>query len=197
MYSETVGGGGPTLYMTVAAKDKTKEVLDRVKSNINVFANNVYVSMERASEGIDKTTQTFNRLTITALTTMNRIGSVATSFATLGRITGMLTDEQARAIGVFGVAINIFASVATAVKALTAIEWAHVAALTWKVSLMTLGIGVAIAAAAAIAVLAMQTNKAADAQKNYNVQLEKGTKLQRRETSQKIVGRSGYVEILD
>lgn len=167
------GGNGPTLWMTVAAKDNTKEAFDRASANMDKLAN-------------------------TALRTTARMGSIATSFATLGRLTGMLSDEQARAIGVFGTAINIMSSVGMAVKALTTIEWGLVAAETWKLSLMTLGIGVAIAAAAAISVLAMQTNKAADAQRSYNSELEKGTNLQRRRgTSQKIVARSGYEEILD
>jgi len=166
------GGQGPTLYMTVAARDNTKETFDRVSSNM------------------DKLTNTAMRLT-------SRMGSISTSFATLGRLTGMLNDEQARAIGIFGTAINIMASLGMAIKALTAIDWALVAAETWKLSLMTLGIGVAVAAAAAIAVLAMQTQKAADSQKNYNTELEKGTRLQRRGTNQKIVSRSGYTEILD
>ena len=167
------GGSGVTLWMTVSAKDNTKEAFDRASANMDKLAN-------------------------VALRTTSRIGSVATSFATLGRITGMLNDEQARAIGVFGVAINIMSSVGMAVKALTTIEWGFVAAKTWSVSSTTLGIGVAIAAAAAISVLAMQTNKAAEAQGNYNQELEKGTSLQRRRgTDQRIVSRSGYTEILD
>ena len=166
------GGTGPTLWMTVAAKDNTKEAFDRVSANMDRLAN-------------------------TALRTTSRIGSVATSFATLGSVTGMLTDEQARGIGVFGTAMQVMGTVGTVVKTLTTIEWGLVAAETWKVSMMTMGIGVAVAAAAAMAVMAMQTNKAAESQKNYNTELEKGTRLQRRGTSQKIVSRSGYTEILD
>ena len=166
------GGTGPTLWMTVAAKDNTKEAFDRASANMDKLAN-------------------------TALQLTSRVGSISTSFATLGRLTGMLNDEQARAIGVFGTTINVLASVGMAVKALTAIDWAHNVALTWKVALLTLGVGVAIAAASAFAVLAMQTQKAADSQRNYNTELEKGTRLQRRGTSQKIVSRSGFTEILD
>jgi hypothetical protein len=217
------GNSGPTLYMTVAAKDNTKEALDRASSNINIYANNVSVAMQRAnvaigntseklngistasgnvsenvSRDVDKASKELEKLGTTSLTTMNRVGSLAMRLGTLGAVTGLLSNEQAKAIGVFGTAMSTMATMASVVKALTAIEWAHVAALTWKVSLMTLGIGVAIAAAAAMAVLAMQTQKAADSQKSYNTELEKGSNLQSRRTSnQKIVSRSGYTEIID
>ena len=166
------GGQGPTLWMVVSARDNTKEAFDRVSANMDKLAN-------------------------TALSTMSRIGGLSTSFATLGSVTGMLSDEQARAIGVFGTVISVISTVASVTKALTAIEWGLVAAETWKLSLMTLGVGVAIAAAAAIAVLSMQTQKAADSQRNYNVELEKGTRLQRRGSSQKIIRRGGFEEVLD
>jgi len=91
------GNQGPTLYMIVTARDNTKETFDRVSSNM------------------DKLTNTAMRLT-------SRMGSISTSFATLGRLTGMLNDEQARAIGIFGTAINIMASLGMAIKALTAID---------------------------------------------------------------------------
>lgn len=191
------GGQGPTLYMTISAKDNTKEALDRATANVNVYANNVDIAMERVGGSVDRVTTNFDKLGSVALSTMGRVGSLATSFATLGSVTGLLTNEQSRAIGVFGTAISVMTTVASVVKALTAIEWAHVAALTWKVALMTLGVGVAIAAAAALAVLAMQTQKAADSQKNYNTELEKGNRLQRRGANQRIVSRSGYVEIID
>lgn len=167
------GGGGQTMYFVIQARDRTGPAFDRVNSNLSKLA--------------DMTART-----------MSRVGSLTMSFATLGRVTGMMNDEQARAIGIFGTVINIFGTAYYAAKTIaTAVTWAHNAALTWEVALLTLGVGVAIAAASAMAVLAMQTNKAADAQKSYNNELERGTSLQRRGASQKIISRSGYTEILD
>lgn len=172
-YIGGAGGGGPSLYMSIYAKDRTGEAFERVTSKMN-------------------------KLSSVAISTMHRVGSLSMSFATLGRVTGMLNDEQARAIGVFGLVINVIATVATVTKALTSITWAQVAAETWKVSLMTLGVGVAIAAAAAVAVLSMQTQKAADSQKSYNTELEKGINIQkRRAASQNLVRRGQYEEFVD
>lgn len=165
---------GQTLYMSIVARDRTGPAFDRVNSSLSKIG--------------DMTART-----------MSRVGSLSMSFATLGRVTGMMTDEQARAIGIFGTVINIFGTAYYAAKTIaTAVTWAHNAALTWEVALLTLGVGVAIAAASAMAVLALQTNKAAEAQANYNNELEKGTTLQRRRgANQKIVSRAGYTEILD
>jgi hypothetical protein len=95
-------------------------------------------------------------------------------------------------IGVFGTVIRIFTTGYYVAKTIaTAVTWAHNAALTWEVALLTLGVGVAIAAAAAIAVLAMQTQNAAEAQKNYNVELERGTEAERRRTANRSLVRRG------
>jgi len=165
-----VAGAGPTLWMAIKARDQTKEAFDSVEKN-------------------------FNRFKSTVLTTMGRVGGLATSFATLGRVTGLLSSQQAAAVGVFGTAIGVMSAVASTVKALTAIEWGFVTAKTWSVSLMTLGVGVAIAAAAAVAVLAMQTQNAAQAQREYNTELEKGTLTQRRVTAhRRMITRGGFAE---
>ncbi len=167
------GTQGPTLYMSIYARDRTQEAFTKVNNSMN-------------------------KLTTTAISTMRRVGGLAVSFATLGRVTGLLNDEQAKAVGVFGLVISVIANVAAVTKALTGITWAQVAAETWKLSLMTLGVGVAIAAAAAIAVLSMQTQKAADSQKAYNSELEKGLTIeQRRTASQSMVRRGNYTEFID
>lgn len=166
-------GGGPTLWMTMAAKDRTGETFQRVENKIG-------------------------RLQTMAAQAMGRIGSLAMSFATLGRVTGLLSDEQARMIGVFGTVIRIFTTGYYVAKTIaTAVTWAHNAALTWEVALLTLGVGVAIAAAAAIAVLAMQTRDAASAQREYNIELERGTQAeQRRTASRSLVRRGEYEEVI-
>jgi len=165
-------GGGPTLWMTIAARDRTSAGFNSAKSNMNKLAG-------------------------AAVSTMSKIGTLTTSFATLGRVTGMLNDQQARAIGVFGTVMSVFATLGSVIRTLTAIDWAHNVALTWKLSLMTVGIGVAIAAAAAMAVLAMQTEQATVAQRDYNTEVEKGTNAQRRRTAnQSIVRRGGYEEVV-
>jgi len=164
------GMGGPTLWMAIKARDQTGDTFKRVENKIGRIAN-------------------------MAVQSMNRIGSLAMSFATLGRVTGMLTDEQARMIGVFGTVIRIFTTGYYVAKTVaTAVTWAHNTALTWEVALMTLGVGVAIAAAAAIAVLAMQTREAAGAQRSYNTELEKGTRLQQRRTANRNLVRRGEFE---
>jgi hypothetical protein len=95
-------------------------------------------------------------------------------------------------IGVFGTVIRIFTTGYYVAKTIaTAVTWAHNAALTWEVALLTLGVGVAIAAAAAIAVLAIQTQHAADAQKNYNVELEKGIATEKRRSANRSLVRRG------
>lgn len=161
------GGGGPTLYMNIAARDRTGDTFERVHNKID-------------------------KLSSMAVRSMSKIGSLAMSFATLGRVTGMLTDEQARMIGTFGTIIRIFTTGYYVAKTIaTAVTWAHNAALTWEVALMTLGIGVAIAAAAAIAILAVQTQQAADAQKAYNVELEKGVNAERRRSANRSLVRRG------
>jgi len=165
-----MAGAGPTLWMSVRARDRTADTFERVQSKIS-------------------------KLGSMAIQSMNKIGSLAMSFATLGRVTGMLTDEQARMIGVFGTVIRIFTTGYYVAKTIaTAVTWAHNAALTWEVALMTLGVGVAIAAAAAVAVLAMQTRDAADAQRSYNTEMEKGTQLERRRTANKNLVRRGEFE---
>lgn len=168
-----VGGGGATMWVAIRARDQTGEAFNKVDSSMR-------------------------KLQSTAISTMNRVGSLAMSFATLGRITGILNDEQARMIGVVGTVIHIFGILGSVVKALTAIDWAHVAALTWKVALMTLGVGVAIAAASAMAILALQTNKATESQKSYNDELQKGITVQRRrEASQRLVNRGEFTEVIE
>jgi len=167
LVSPVGGGGGPTLWMSVAARDRTGRTFERVENKIS-------------------------KLGSMALSTMNKIGSLAMSFAILGRVTGMLTDQQARMIGVFGMVIRIFTTGYYVAKTIaTAVTWAHNAALTWEVALLTLGVGVAIAAAAAIAILAMQTQNAADAQRNYNTELIKGTQAQQRRTANRSLVRRG------
>jgi len=168
------GGGGPTLWMAIAARDRTGDTFDRVSNKVN-------------------------KLQTMSVRAMGKIGSLAMSFATLGRVTGLLNEEQARTIGLMGTVIRIFTTGYYVAKTIaTAVTWAHNAALTWEVALMTLGIGVAIAAAAAIAVLAMQTQKAADAQGSYNAELEKGTKMeQRRAANQRLVRRGEFEEVID
>ena len=168
------GEGSSTLWLSIKAKDRTQESFSRV-----------YSSMDR--------------LQMMAVRSMGRIGSLAMSFATLGKVTGLLNDEQAKAIGIFGTIIHIFSTGYYAAKTLaTAVTWAHNHALTWEVSLMTLGVGVAIAAAAAIAILATQTQSAAESQKTYNAELEKGVELEKRRTaSQRLVRRGSYEEIIE
>jgi len=167
------GGGAPVLYMAIRAKDETRGAFQSVSARAQ-------------------------KLGTTAITTARRIGTLAMRFATLGRVTGLLNDEQARAIGIFGTVISTMMMVADIVKILTAIDWAHVTALTWKVSLMTLGIGVAVAAAAAFAVLSMQTKNAASAQREYNEELEVGVRAQDRYASrqQSMVRRGMHEEVL-
>jgi len=166
-------GQGPSLWMAIQARDRTGPAFDSVKRKMD-------------------------KLSSVALSTMGKIGALSMSFATLGRVTGLLNDQQARAIGIFGTVISVMTTVASVVKVLTAIEWAHVAALTWKVALMTLGIGVAIAAAAAIAVLATQTQNATEKQRAYNIELDKGAIAQRRRTAnQRLVRRGEFEEVLD
>lgn len=168
------GGGGPTLWMVIRARDQTGTTFERVNTNID-------------------------RLGTTMARALGRAGSLAMGFATLGRVTGMLNDEQARMIGIVGTVIHLFSTGYYVAKAAaTAITWAHNAALTWEVALLTLGVGVAIAAAAAISVLAMQTNKAAESQKNYNTELEKSTTLEQRRTANRQLVRRGITEeVLD
>lgn len=167
------GGQGPSLWMAIQARDRTGPAFDSVKKNMD-------------------------KLSAVALSTMSKIGTLSMSFATLGRITGLLNNQQARALGVFGTLISVMTTVASVVKALTAIDWAHVTVLTWKVALMTIGIGVAIAAAAAIAVLSTQTQNATESQRAYNIELERGTAAQRRRTAnQRLVRRGEFEEVLD
>jgi len=164
------GMGGPTLWMAIKARDQTGEAFDRVHNKIG-------------------------RLSNMAVSSMNKIGSLAMSFATLGRVTGMLTNEQAKMVGVFGTVIRIFTTGYYVAKTIaTAVTWAHNTALTWEVALMTLGVGVAIAAAAAIAVLATQTRNAADAQRSYNLELERGAQAERRRTANRNLVRRGEFE---
>jgi hypothetical protein len=100
------GGGGPTLYMSIAARDRTGDTFERVNNKVDKLAN-------------------------MAVRSMSKIGSLAMSFATLGRVTGMLSDEQARMIGVFGTVIRIFTTGYYVAKTIaTAVTWAHNAALT-------------------------------------------------------------------
>lgn len=160
-------GGGPSLYMSVVARDRTANTFESVKGKIDSLAN-------------------------MAVRGMSKIGSLAMSFATLGRVTGLVTNEQARMIGVFGTIIRIFTTGYYVAKTIaTAVTWAHNAALTWEVALLTLGVGVAIAAAAAIAVLAVQTQQAAEAQRTYNMELEKGIATEKRRTASKSLVRRG------
>jgi len=166
------GGGesGPTLWMSIAARDRTAEAFDSVNRRVG----NVGMTMARC---------------------MTRVGSLAMSFATLGRVTGILNEEQARAIGIFGTIIHIFSTGYYVAKSIaTAVTWAHNVALTWEVALLTLGIGVAIAAAAAIAILAMQTRSAAESQAAYNDELDKGISLEKRRQADKSVVRRGIFE---
>jgi len=165
-----MAGAGPTLWVSVRARDRTKEVFDKVSRNID-------------------------RMSMTALQAVGRIGSLTMSFATLYRMTGSLNDEQAKVIGIFGMMMGIIPSIVSITNLLTKSTGSYVTILTWKVSLETLGIGVAIAAASAMAILAMQTTKATDAQKDYNKELERGTITQRRVTAHKrTVFRGGYAE---
>jgi hypothetical protein len=159
--------------MSIAARDMTGNAFDQVEGKMD-------------------------KLAMTSVRAVDKIGMLAMQFATFGRITGLLNDEQAKMIGIFGAVINVLTTGYYVAKMIaTAITWAHNVALTWEVALMTLGIGVAIAAAAAIAILASQTQSAAVAQKNYNVELEKGTTLQERRTaSQRLVRRGEYEEVL-
>ena len=167
------GGQGPSLYMAIQARDRTGPAFNSVKKKMD-------------------------NLSAVALTTMSKIGALSMSVATLGRVTGMLSNEQARVIGIFGTVISVMTTMASVVKMLTAIDWAHVTALVWKHSLLTLGIGVAIAAAAAMAVLAMQTRNAADSQSAYNTELERGLNAERRRTAnRKFIRRGMYEEALD
>ena len=168
------GGEGATLWMAIRARDRTGETFDRVHSKLNQLQN-------------------------MTVRTMNRVGSLAMSFATLGRVTGILNEEQAKTIGIFGTIIHIFSTGYYVAKTIaTAVTWAHNTALTWEVSLMTLGVGTAIAAAAAIAILAVQTSKAADAQKEYNTQLEEGINAEQRRTAdQRLIRRGENLEVVD
>ena len=168
------GGGGPTLWMSIAARDRTGPAFESVKNKMS-------------------------KVSTMAVTSMGKIASLSMSFATLGRVTNMLSNEQAKMIGVFGTVIRIFTTGYYVAKTIaTAVTWAHNTALTWEVALLTLGVGVAIAAAAAIAILAVQTGNAAEAQRTYNVELERGTNIQRRRTAnQRLIRRGEYEEVLD
>jgi len=168
-----VGGAAPVLYMAVRARDETKDTFDRVG--------------KKAS-----------KLSATMMTTARRVGALAMRFATLGRITGLLSDEQARFIGIIGTVISVATMMSEVVKVATAVDWAHVTALIWKHSLLTLGIGVAIAAAAALAILATATQSAATAQRNYNRELDAGAMAQDRYASRQsgMVRRGEFEEVL-
>jgi len=167
------GESGPTLWMSIAAKDRTAEAFDSVNRRVG----NIGTTMARC---------------------MTRVGSLAMSFATLGRVTGILNEQQARAIGIFGTIIHVLSTGYYVAKTIaTAVTWAHNTALTWEVALLTLGVGVAIAAAAAIAILASQTQAAAESQKEYNAELDKGIGLEkRRQADKSIVRRGGYEEVI-
>jgi len=164
------GMGGPTLWMAIKARDRTGDTFERVQNKISKLGN-------------------------MAIQGMNKIGSLAMSFATLGRVTGILSNEQAKMIGIFGTVIRIFTTGYYVAKTIaTAVTWAHNTALTWEVALMTLGVGVAIAAAAAIAVLATQTRDAADAQRSYNEELHRGVQMEKRRTATRNLVRRGEFE---
>lgn len=166
-------GQGQTLWMAINARDRTGAAFESVKSKMD-------------------------KLSSVAITTMGKIGSLSMSFATLGRVTGLLNNEQAKAIGVFGTVMSVMATLATVIQTLTSIKWGQVAAETWYLSLATIGVGVAIAAAAAMAILAMQTQNATESQRAYNTELERGIDAQRRRTAnQRLVRRGELEEVLD
>ena len=160
------GGTGPTLYMSIEARDKTGDAFERVHNKVD-------------------------KLSSMAIRTGRQIGSLAMRFATLASVTGLLSTEQAKVIGIIGTVISTFTTLASVVRTLTAIDWAHVVALVWKYSLMTMGIGVVIAAAAAMAVLAMTTQQATEAQKGYNTELAKGVDVEQRRTANRSLVRRG------
>jgi hypothetical protein len=154
---------------------------------------------DQTGDSFDRVTSKIDRLQSMAVRSMTKIGSLAMGFATLGRVTGLLNEEQARAIGLFGTVMHVLSTGYYVAKTIaTGATWAHNTALTWEVSLMTLGVGAAIAAAAAIALLSMQTQKAADSQKNYNEQLEYGLTIERRrQASQRLVRRGEFEEVIE
>lgn len=160
--------------MAIQARDRTGPAFDSVKNKMETVGN-------------------------MAVTSMGKIASLSMSFATLGSVTGLLTNEQAKMIGVFGTVIRVFTTGYYVAKTVaTAVTWAHNTALTWEVALLTLGVGVAIAAAAAIAILAMQTQNATEKQRAYNIELDKGTLAQRRRTAnQRLIRRGEYEEVLE
>jgi len=167
-------GGAPVLMMAIRAKDETGGAFKSVrKKTVNLGA-----TVARAA---------------------GSVGTLMTQFATLGRITGLLSNQQARLLGLIGTLAHALATTYYVAKSIaTAITWAHNVALTWEVALMTLGVGVAIAAGAAIAILATQTREATDAQVGYNRALDEGLQTQERYASRRkhMVRRGQETEVL-
>jgi len=141
---------------------------------------------------VNRASHEFSRISADAVSMEARIRSVAATVAGLGaggiavahlaHQFGILNDQQARAVssamsvvtvmGMFlrtswGMAIaqKIYA-IATGVA--TGATWAFNAALAAKIVLLTLGVGAVVVAAATMAALAMQTQAAAGAMREYN-----------------------------
>jgi len=141
---------------------------------------------------VNRASHEFSRISADAVSMEARIRSVASTVAGLGaggvavahlaHQFGILNDQQAKTvssamsvvtvIGMFlrtswGMAIaqKIYA-IATGVA--TGATWAFNAALAAKIVLLTLGVGAVVVAAAAMASLAMQTQAAAGAMRDYN-----------------------------
>lgn len=161
---------------------------------------------------VNRASHEFSRISADAVSMEARIRAVASTVAGLGASGvavanlahqfGILSDQQTRmvssamsvvtVIGMFlrtswGMAIaqKIYA-IATGVA--TGATWAFNAALAAKIVLLTLGVGAVVVAAAAMAALAMQTQAAAGAMREYNAMAGEATNRARD------IGRAGEEE---
>jgi len=141
---------------------------------------------------VNRASHEFSRISADAVSMEARIRSIAATIAGLGaggiavahlaHQFGILNDQQARVVSsamsvvtVMGMFLRTSWGMAIAQKiyaivtgVATGATWAFNAALAAKIVLLTLGVGAIVVAAAAMAALAMQTQAAAGAMREYN-----------------------------
>jgi hypothetical protein len=120
--------------------------------------------------------------------------SLALDIANLGAATGLLTNEQVKAVSVFFTVVRVVESMKVVLGAASLANMAHAAsshiaaAATWvlnaslamKISLLTLGVGLIAVTAGYMAWLASTTRDAAAAQSEYNEQIARSPRGIRR-----------------
>jgi hypothetical protein len=120
--------------------------------------------------------------------------SLALDVANLGAATGLLSNEQVKAVSVFFTVIRVVESMkvvlggaslanmvhATSSHIAAAATWVLNASLAMKISLLTLGIGLIAVTAGYMAWLASTTRDAASAQAQYNEQVARSPRAIRR-----------------